>query len=86
MEIKKKVVVRSVAGETMLIPVGETTSEYNGLFTLSPTAAVIFNTIKNGGDEETALKAVLDEFEIDEETAKKDMKNFLESLREFGII
>ena len=32
MKIKKEVVFRSVAGENMLIPVGETVGEYNGIF------------------------------------------------------
>lgn len=86
MEIKKKVVVRTVAGETMLIPVGETTNEYNGLFTLSPTAACAFSVFRNGGDENDALKAILSEYEIDEETARSDLEEFILSLRDFGII
>lgn len=86
MEIKKKVVLRTVAGETMLIPVGDTTGEYNGLFYLTDTAATAFKAIQNGADEEGALNAVLDEYEIDEVTAKKDLDEFFSSLREFGII
>lgn len=86
MEIKKKVVMRTVAGETMLIPVGDTTAEYNGLFTLSPSAATAFAVLQNGGDENDALNAVLDEFDVDRETAKRDLDDFLYSLREFKII
>lgn len=86
MEIKRKVVVRNVAGETMLIPVGNTAAEYNGIFTLSPSAAAAFEAISNGGDEEDALRAILDNFDVDEDTARKDLDDFLVSLREFGII
>ncbi|MGN0443426.1 MAG: PqqD family protein [Acutalibacteraceae bacterium] len=86
MEIKRKVVVRKVAGETMLIPVGNTAAEYNGIFTLSPSAATAFEAINNGGDEEDALRAILDNFDVDEDTARKDLDDFLVSLREFGII
>lgn len=86
MEIKRKVVVRNVAGETMLIPVGNTAAEYNGIFTLSPSAAVAFEALNNGGDEEDALRAILDNFDVDEDTARKDLDDFLVSLREFGII
>lgn len=86
MQIKKKVVIRTVADETMLIPVGETTGEYNGLFTLSPTAATAFSVFSDGGDEEAALKAILEEYDIDEETAKKDLDDFVVMLKEFGII
>lgn len=86
MDIKRKVVVRNVAGETMLIPVGNTAAEYNGIFTLSPSAATAFEAINNGGDEEDALRAILDNFDVDEDTARKDLDDFLVSLREFGII
>lgn len=86
MELKKKLVVRKIAGETVLIPVGDTTAEFNGLFSLSPTAATAFEAISHGEDEEGALQAILDEYEIDEETAKNDLNEFLETLREFGII
>lgn len=86
MEIKKKVVMRTVAGETMLIPVGDTTAEYNGLFTLSPSAATAFEALQNGGDENDALNAVLGEFDIDRETAENDLNEFLSSLKEFNII
>lgn len=86
MKIKKNVVIREIAGETMLIPVGDTTGEYNGIFTLSPTAATAFEALQNGGDENDALKAVLSEYEVDEETAKKDLEEFMALLREFGIV
>lgn len=86
MDIKRKVVVRNVAGETMLIPVGNTAAEYNGIFTLSPSASVAFEAVNNGGDEEDALRAILDNFDVDEDTARKDLNDFLLSLKEFGII
>lgn len=86
MEIKKKVLLRTIAGETLLIPVEETVAEYNGLFTLTPSATVIFQTISDGGDEEAALAAVCREFEVDPETARADVEGFLEQLRSFGII
>ena len=86
MEIKKKVVMRTVAGEAMLIPVGDTTAEYNGLFTLSPSAATAFSVLQKGGDENDALNAILEEFDIDRKTAEGDLQAFLCSLKDFNII
>lgn len=86
MEIKRKVVLREVAGETMLIPVGDNSSEYNGIFTLSPSAAIAFKAFQSGKSEEEALADILSEFDIDKETAKADLDEFVDSLKEFGIL
>ena len=62
MEIKKKVFLRTVSGMDMLIPVGDTVKDYNGIFTLSPTAATAFRAIEKGCDKEGIINAVLDKF------------------------
>ncbi len=86
MEIKKQVILRSVAGEHMLIPVGETVFEYNGIFMMTETGKFLWENIENGANEEE-LKALLSqEYEIDSETASQDVDEFLEMLRAFGII
>ncbi len=86
MKILKKVIVRTIAGDTMLVPIGETIEEYNGLFTLSPSAAFIFDCIQQGMEEPEILKSILNEFEVDEDTARNDMTDFISALREYGIV
>lgn len=86
MEIKKKVFLRTVSGMDMLIPVGDTVKDYNGIFTLSPTAATAFRAIEKGRDKDGIINAVLDEFDVDRETAEKDVEEFLNMLRQYGII
>ena len=86
MKIIKDVVIRTVAGESMLIPVGETVREYNGIFTLTAVGATIFEAIQNGQEPDALLQTVLNEYEIDEPTAKRDLDAFLDALRGFGII
>lgn len=86
MEIKKKVFLRTVSGMDMLIPVGDTVKDYNGIFTLSPTAATAFRAIEKGCDKDGIINAVLDEFDVDRETAEKDVEEFLNMLRQYGII
>ena len=86
MEFKKKLILRTVAGDNLLVPVGSAVSEFNGVFTISATAAVAFRAIENGDDEEAILLKILDEFDVDRETAKNDLDEFLSQLKEFGII
>ena len=86
MEIKKRVILRSVAGETLLIPVEDAVKDYNGIFTLSPSGAVIFQTLADGGDEADAAEAVFNEFEVSREEAAEDVRAFVAALRDFGIV
>ena len=86
MEIKKQVILRSVAGEHMLIPVGETVFEYNGIFMLTESGKLLWENIEKGADEEALKDLLMKEYEIDSDTASNDVKEFLEMLKTFGII
>ena len=86
MEIKKQVVLRSVAGEHMLIPVGETVLQYNGIFMLTETGKFLWENIEKGADSDQLKALLAKEYEIDYATADTDVNEFLEMLREFEII
>ena len=86
MEIKKQVILRSVAGEHMLIPVGETVFEYNGIFMMTESGKILWENIEKGADEDALKEALMKEYDIDSETASNDVNEFLEMLRAFGII
>ena len=86
MKLKKKLILRTIAGDNLLVPIGEAVNVFNGVFTISPSAAVVYQALLDGLDEDEILGRVLKEFEVDEETAKKDIEEFLDQLREFDII
>lgn len=86
MEIKKELIKRDIAGDTVLVPVGKTVMENNGLFILNELGAFIWDMLPELGSEEDAVSAVLQEYDIDEDTARSDTAEFFEKLRGFGII
>lgn len=86
MEIKKQVILRSVAGEHMLIPVGETVFQYNGIFMLTESGKFLWEHIVNGAEESELTSLLASEYELDEATASADAQEFLEMLRAFEII
>ena len=45
-----------------------------------------FGLLKDGYDEEDLVKALLDEYEIDEETAKKDVSLFVTKIKEAKLV
>ena len=86
MKIKKQVILRSVAGEHMLIPVGETVFEYNGIFMLTESGKFLWENITNGAEESDLTNLLMQEYGIDSDTATADVKEFIEMLRTFGIV
>ena len=75
-----------MCGETLVMPVGEKTKEFNGIFTLTETGAFLLDAIADGADEETAAEKMAAEFEIDSDTARQDTRDFLEMLCRYGIL
>ena len=86
MKIKQKVIYRQVVGEHMLIPVGDVPADQNGLFSLTEVGAFIWKQIKTGKNEAEILDAILNEFDVDPQTATADLNGFLDHLASYGII
>ena len=86
MRINKDYVVRRVAGETMLIPVGKSVIEHNGIFTLTESGAFIYDRLCEGKTRDEIVEAMKIEFDADEATIRSDADEFLRGLIEAGIV
>ena len=86
MNIKKELISREIAGERFLVPVGKTVYDSNGLFILTDVAGFIWDLLPEVENEAQILTAVLAEYEVDEETAKADIAEFLQKLTDLEII
>ena len=86
MIIKKELIKREIAGDTILVPVGSTVYDSNGLFVLNELASFIWDLIPNIETEDEILTAILNEYDVDEATAKNDISDFLSKLHKMEII
>ena len=86
MIIKKELIKREIAGDTILVPVGKTMLESNGLFMLNELGAFIWDLLPDVDSEEDICNAVVGQYDVAMETAQKDVSEFLEKLRGMGII
>ena len=73
-------------GENILVPKGSTAMDFNGLITLNETALDIWNLLPEAEDEAAVVERMLGIYDIDRETLEKDVKAFLQELREAGIL
>lgn len=86
MKIKKSFIKREIAGDTILVPVGKTVVENTGLFVLNDVGAFLWDILPQAENEEALLQQVLCAYEVDAATAEGDIREFLDKLREMGII
>ena len=86
MKLNGTYTLREVAGEVLVIPVGATAMELNGMIILNPVSKVIWECLEKGTEEAEILKAVLERFDVTEETAKADIGEILDQLRKQKLI
>ncbi|MCR5430066.1 MAG: PqqD family protein [Eubacterium sp.] len=80
MKIKEGFILRNVAGSFVVVPVGEATLDFNGMMNLNETGAFLFEKMIEGITREDLIKALTDEYDVDEETAAKDVDAFIEKV------
>ena len=60
--------------------------ETGNSFTVNRTGLFVIKLLKEGKNEEEIVKALTEEFETDEDEAKRDLVDFLEQLRLYGLV
>lgn len=86
MKINKNYIVKSIAGDVVLIPTGEAAQYFNGLIGTNEVAAFIWENIEKCETCEEMVQCVINEFEGDEEIIRKDVLEFLETLKKAEFI
>ena len=86
MKILKELILREIAGEAVLVPVGKSVLEYNGLFALNEVGADIWKGIAAGKDEETIVAELLESYDAPEADIRRAAAQFFGELRTMGIL
>ena len=86
MKAKNGFVLRKVVDEQILMPVGDNIGQFNGTVLMNDVSAFVWEKLHEPVTKEELLQAVLSEFEVDEETASRDLDELLEKFAGLGII
>lgn len=86
MKIKNGFLVREIVDSYIVVPVGERVIDFKGLMTLNGTGYFLWKCLTEDVTYDMLLSALLDEYEVDETTAAKDIEEFLSSARESGVL
>ena len=84
LKIKDGFVVREILDSYMAVPVGERTRDVHGVIALNETGAFLWKMLEEDTSEDKLIASMVKEYEITEEIAKDDIKEYLSFLREKG--
>lgn len=86
MKILEGFCLREVLGEKIAVPTGPVAAKLSGIAAMNETGEFIFNLLQTEQTEETLLAALLAEYDVSEEEARKDLKELLEIFRHHGLL
>ncbi|MBQ7034255.1 MAG: PqqD family protein [Clostridia bacterium] len=81
MKLKEGFILREIAGNTVVIPSGDT-MDLNMMITLNGTGAFLWKKLEAETEPQALVDALLEEYEVTQEQAKKSVAKFLEQLKE----
>ena len=86
MKVKSGFKLMKVGVQNLVVAVDERAEEFNGMVSLNSTGEFLWEKIEKGSEKEELVSALLAQYGIDEETARKDLDDFLRTLTENGIL
>lgn len=81
LKIKEGFILRQVGDQAVVVAVGAASRNFNGIIKLNPTGKFLWEKLENDTTSEQLLAEMLDAYDIDEDTAKSDISQFIAKLK-----
>lgn len=85
MKLKDGFILRTVAGETVVLPTGGVTN-FDMMITLNDTGRFLWELLAKGAERDELVEAILSEYEVAPETAEKSVDAFVARLKELDFL
>ena len=86
MKLRNGIITDTENGDFVAIATGEASRSFSGLIRNNATAHFIFTQLLNDTTEDEILRAVLDKYDVSEETALCDIRRIIAQLREHKLL
>lgn len=78
--------LRDVAGQQVIVPVGAAAEKFPGMITINDTGAFLWELLEQEQTIDSLVTAMQDRYEVTEELARKDAKAFVDRLIPTGAV
>lgn len=86
MRVSQELILREIAGEHILVPVGETALRFQGMITLNESGLLLWRKLQSGCTEGDLVEALLAEYQVERDQARADVAAFLEKLSQAELL
>ncbi len=86
MKIKEGFVLREVAGQTMVIAIGEISKTFKGMIKLNATAKDIWLYIEKGLTIDEIINEMIEKYDVSKDIIEKDILKIIELMKVNHII
>lgn len=86
MKINGDFVLRDVAGATVVVPVGSSAVDFNGMLNLNETGAFLFKALQKGASKQELASLLAAEYDVTPEKAASDTDSFIKKLKDAGLL
>ncbi len=85
-KVNKNYSARTINGLTVVVPISEECPKFNGMMKLTGIGPYLWSVFEEGASFETVCELIINKYEVSAETAKKDIKDFIESLLTHNLL
>lgn len=86
MKLTGKFFLKNIGEDQVLVPFNNGQVDASSLIDLNDTAVLIYKSIEENKEVDEIVSLFLKEYEVDEETARQDILETLETFKKLGII
>ncbi|MCI7181910.1 MAG: PqqD family protein [Schaedlerella sp.] len=86
MKVNQDFILREVAGENFLIPLGQAALRIHGMIVMTESGVLLWKKLQTEQTIESLTESLLEEYDVDRQTAQKDVTEFIEKMYQIGIL
>ncbi|MDD3173825.1 MAG: PqqD family protein [Herbinix sp.] len=86
MKRKEGFMLRSIGSQYIVVALGNASKDFNGVIRLNKTAKLLWEQLTNERNEGQLVSAMMEQYDVDETTAKSDVTEFIIKIRNAGLI
>ena len=86
LKLDKEYVLRQIGDDYVIVPVGKAALDFNGMITVNETGAFLWEELVKGTNKGELLRTLMDNYEVTQEEAERDIDEFLDVLYKNNIL
>ena len=86
MRVSDQFILRTIADEHILVPVGDAAIHVKGLIVLSESGALLYKKLQSGCTREELIDSLTAEYDVSVQEAAADTDAFLDQMRQLNML